>query len=213
MILKPFTINSQGTQYRFVERRALDSEILKEQINELVAANHAFAQWEAQCGQLNLSEVGPIPNMRFAVFDNGDLVGIWGLARLGYVSGPWADPESGDWVVTDPNAPAIWTARPMPGFRENVALGCTGLPPQVELQLSVDTAVGLLGRGAPFRSMEDTRVEFKSLYWAVLLAHTDPISVRARGLHGAAKADPRLQVTETVDPSNAQRTLAKLELR
>jgi hypothetical protein len=202
MILKPFTVTSQGTQYRFVERSALDSEALKAQVTQMVQDNHAFSQFEAMCAQLGLSEFGAIPSMRFAVFDGSTLVGIWGLAKLNYISGPWADTIN--WVVTDPQAPAIWSARPMPGF--------LGLDPAVETQLAVDTAVVLLGQNAPFRSTEDTHVGFTSLHWAVLLTHTDPISVRAQGLHAAAKADGRLSVTETVDPENALRTLVQLEL-
>jgi len=203
MIIQPFTVRDRGKQYRFVERSALDSELLKLHVTNLVVQNHAFAQFEAQCAQIGLAEIGPLPNMRFAVFEGSDIVGIWGMGKIDYVSGPWADTV--DWIVTNPGDPAILTARPMPGFLD--------MTPGDEISLSLGTAVSFLGRGAPFQSMEGTPVEFKSLHYAVLPSHTDPISLRARGLHNAAKGDNRLTVTETVDPTNPLRFFAKLELK
>lgn len=202
MILQPFTVISQGTQYRFVDREALDNEAEKLQVDEAITQNLAQAQFEAQCAQLGLAEFGPVPNMRFAVFDNGVFAGVWMLGALGYVSGPWADTI--DWVVDNPSAPALWTARPMPGF--------LGMQPLDEAKLALDSAVELLGRDAPFRSMQGASVGFNSLHWAIFKAHTDAVSMRARGLHAAAQSDARLRVTETVDPADAHRTLAKLEL-
>ncbi len=202
MILQPFTVNSQGTQYRFVEQAALDNEAQKLLVDEAITDNLDAMQHEAQCAQIGLKEFGPVPNMRFAVFDNSTFTGVWMLGALGYVSGPWADTV--DWQVTDPNAPAIWTARPMPGF--------LGMQVLDELKLAVDTATKLLGRGAPFRSVQGTNVEFKSLHWAIYKNHTDRRAVRANALHLAAQSDVRLRVTETADPDDAHRTLAKLEL-
>jgi hypothetical protein len=202
MIIKPFTVDSGGTTYRFVERRGLDPELLKTSITDMIKQNHDFSQFEAMCAQLGLSDVGPIPNMRFGVFVSDTLVGVWGLGRLQYVSGPWDNTT--DWNVVNPGADSVWTARPMPGFLE--------LDPAIETALSVETAVKLLAINAPFRSMEDVPVEFESLHWAILKSHTDEISVRAKRLHNAAIADQRLLVTETIDPNNSLRTLAKLEL-
>lgn len=203
MILKPFTVTSGGVEYRFVVRQALDSEAMKLEVDELVKDNHAFSQFEAMCQQLGLAERGPIPNMRFAVLEAGSLVGIWGLANLGYISGPWDN--TADWNVTDPGAPARWSARPMPGIRS--------LPPADELELAVDTAAALLDPAAPFLSMEDTSVGFSELLWAVNKTGRDPVSLRARAMHAKAEGDARFDVTESQDPVNPVITLAKLKLR
>lgn len=202
MILKPFIVTSDAVDYDFVMRESIDSEAVKLQVNDLVADNHAYVQWEAMCQQLGLAESGAISNMRFGVFDAGDLVGIWGLAKLEYVSGPWDNTT--DWNVVDEGADALWTARPMPGIQS--------IGDSAEIDLAIETAVSLLAGGAPFRSQEDIRVGFTELHWAVLKSHTDDISERAKALHQAAIDDVRLTVTEIEDPEEPLRTLAKLEL-
>jgi hypothetical protein len=199
MILRPFTVRNGGVDYRFVQRQALDSEVTKLQVDDLVRDNHGFSQFEAMCAQIGLAEGGSIPHLRFGVFVGSELVGIWGLAKLTYISGPWDN--TSDWNVTSPGAVSKWTCRPMPGLRD---LG------DLEFDVAVDVAVAFLT--GPFTSMEGTAVELTELHWAVLKTGTDPISVRARALHVAAQDDRRLRVTETPDPRDSRRTLARVEL-
>ncbi len=201
MILKPFSVENAGKTYTFVDRLAIDSEPVKQQVTDITATVLDYSQFEATCEQLGQNAEGSIPSMKLGVFESGSLVGIWMLGCIQYVSGPWVDTI--DWVKTSED-PALFTARVMPGF--------IGLGGRVEDAISITAAAYLLGRNAPHRTTEDLALGFDSLHWAIFKDLTDPISVRALRQHNAAAADPRLVVTEEIDRTAADRTLVKLEL-
>jgi len=201
MILKPFTVTSGGKTYTYVDRLAIDSEVLKRDISIAIEAAMDLTQFEAQCEQMGLNADGSIPSMRLGVFESGILVGVWLLGCIQYVSGPWVDTV--DWVKTSGD-PAKFTSRFMPGF--------PALAPAVEDAIAADTAIHLLGTGAPHRSYEDTNTGFDSLHYAIYKRRSDSISLRAIRLHNAGVAHPGLKLTERTDPTDANRTLVKLEL-
>ena len=200
MILKPFTVTSKSKDYKFVDREALDSELLKRRVTTLADENIAFIQFEALCSQLGLSDNGAIPNIHFGVFDDADeLVGTFMLGCIQYVFGPWAD--TADWVVTDPAAVAVFTARPMPGF--------WNFSPEDEDALATEAAVYLLRK--THRTGEDTPLRFSPLTWDIFKEHTDPISTRSKRLHAAAIKHQNLKITETVNPENRFQTMVEAE--
>jgi len=200
MILQPFTVASGGKNYTYVDRLAIDSEILKQEVLETTALALDFVQFDATCEELGMSAEGSIPSMKFGVFESGNLCGIWMMGCIQYVSGPWIDTV--DWVKSSGVA-ARFTSRVMPGFLT--------LADDVEDAIATATAIHLLSRTPILTSHENIDVCFDSLHWAIYKDRNDPIDQRANRLHDAAVAHAGLDVVETIDPVAADRTLVKLE--
>lgn len=201
MILQPFHVNSHGKRWRFVDSASVSSNDDRDRIQAIAQAEVALMQKDAQCAALGINEVGIVNNFYLGVYSPDDvLVGIFFIASLDYQSGPWADLD--DWQVTS-NEPAVFHARPMPGF--------PGLSLDDSLDLSVDAAHHLLARR--LTTVDGFGVEFRRFSWAIYQDRTDARSRAMKRIHERAKADNRFAMTETPDPADAARTRVDIELR
>lgn len=201
MILEPFDIVSRGTRYTFVDWQTIESEAEKDAVFAVMAASLALMQQDAMCKALGIEEVGTVGNFELGVYDGDDLVGITLIASLDYKSGPWADLI--DWEVTNPNADAVFWARPLPWFPP--------LPLDDSLDLSTDVAHHLLSRR--MMSVSGTWVTFSRLSWAIYKDRDDVNSRAEQRVHDHALADSRFTMTELPDPADASRTRVDLELQ
>ncbi len=199
MIIQSFFVNSSGKRWRFVDSNSLDSDAERDQIQQFALAQIAVMQQDATCVALGISEVGVIGNVVFGVYDNGTLSGVMLVAALDYQSGPWVDLT--DWEVVN-NDPAVFHARPMPSFPL--------LSLEDALTLSVDAAHHLLFRR--MTSVDGHSVEFDRLSWALFKNRMDANSTFVKNVHARAKADNRFSMTETIDPSDPERTLVDIGL-
>jgi hypothetical protein len=202
MILQTFNVTSRGNRYRFMDRQAIDSDAEREAIQQVMGIQLGAMQEDAMCAALGIAEVGAIGNLGFGVYDDRDdtLVGVFLVASLAYQSGPWADLV--DWEVVNANAPAVFHARPMPGFPV--------LPLDDSLDLSTDGAHHLLARR--LTSVGGIGVEFRRLSWAIFKDRTDSNSRAAKRIHAAAAADNRFSMSENADPNDAALTRVDIEL-
>lgn len=200
MILQPFTITSGGTAYDFVDSSSLSSESERDLIQQLMLVQLDVMQDDAKCDAIGVSPCGTIGNVGLGVYVGGTLSGTFLIAALAYQSGPWADLI--DWEVTDPNAPIVLHARPMPAFPL--------LTLEDSLTLSVDSAYHLL-TGA-MASVDGFGVGFTRLSWAVHKERTDAGSVAVQRVHDRAEADARFAMTQALDPTDATLTRVDIEL-
>lgn len=199
MILQPFTVTSQGKDWTFIDRLAIDSEAERDVIQQLMLAEIDVMQEDAMCAALEIAESCPIGNIGFGVYDGATLSGVFLVASLDYQSGPWADLV--DWEVVSAD-PAVFHARPMPGFPV--------LSLEDSLALSVDGAHHLLAQR--MTSVGGHGVEFRRLSWAIFKDQTDANSLAAKRIHDAAAADSRFTMTEAPDPNDAELTRVDIEL-
>lgn len=200
MIVEPFFVVSAGKRWKFVDSSSISSDIERARIQQISLAAVALMQDDAKCAALGIKEVGAVGNLHFGAYDpDGQLKGILFVAALDYLSGPWADLI--DWEVTS-NAPAIFDARPMPGF-PTISL-------QESLDLSVDVAHHLLARRT--KTVDGFDVEFRKFSWAIYEGRDDPNSRAMKRIHDHAKADGRFSMTETPDPADPARTRVDIEL-
>ena len=199
MILQPFDVTSQGKTYTFVDRLAIDSDAERERIQQFMLLQLELMQDDAKCAALGISEVGIMGNLGLGAYDGNELVGIFFVAALDYRSGPWADLTN--WEVVS-NDPAVFHARPMPGF------------PSLSLEASLD-----LSTDAVYRMMAETmdtvgghRVRFGRFSWAIFKDRTDRNSRAMKRVHEHAKADVRFSMIEVADPADPARTRVDIEL-
>lgn len=206
MILESFDLNSgQGQdrkRYRFVDRLAVDSPDEQTLIGQFMIMQLAVMQDDAKCAALGLPDCdSAFGNLGFGVYEAGALVGVFLVATLGYQSGPWRDPSGGDWTIDNSN-PAIFHARPMPGF--------VTLPEARALDLSTDAAHHFLARR--LRTVGGNNAEFHRLSWAIFKGRGDANSQRAKRIHDHAKADNRFRMVEAPDATDPELTRVDLEL-
>lgn len=199
MILQPFEVVSGGTTYRFLDAASIDSDVERAQIQTFMAAQLELSQQDAMCAALGIDEVCTVGNLGLGVYDGATLIGVLLVASLAYQSGPWADLT--DWEVTNGD-PAVFHARPMPGFPL--------LSLEDSLALSVDAAHHLLAE--TMTSANGHNVEFTRLSWGIYKDRGDANSRAAKRVHDEAAADARFAMTETADPDDAERTLVYIEL-
>jgi len=205
MIIQPFNVRSKSKLYSFVDRDALDSESEKARVNALHAAALAYVQTNALCENRGLADRGEIDNRVLAVFDPGqNLIGIWMLGCITYVSGPWEDLIN--WQVTNPGADVILDAVPMSGI--------LGMTEDDESEFASDTAakmvstpnLGLMsGQGAP--------VGLRKLHYGLFKRQDDSVSKRAQGHHAKVKGNGKLNVTETPHPTIPGLTLVEVRAK
>lgn len=200
MVIKPFSVTSLGKVYTYVDRDALDSEAIKSQVHAMHGAALDFVQTAGLCVNRGLPDRGAFDNIVFAVFDASDLVGIWMLGCLVYVSGPWED-STGSKVI-DPGADVSLEAVPMAGL--------LGMAADVEATLAADTAAVLVDSGKLLTTVEGRKLGFRKLSYPVFKRHQDPISKRAQSHHAKVLVDARLTVTETPDTKDPQMTIAEI---
>jgi hypothetical protein len=200
MIIEPFHVNSHGKRWRFVDSQAISSELERTRIQQIAQLQLATMQDDAKCVALGIAESGTIGNLFFGVYDpGGSLAGIFFLAALEYQSGPWEDLV--DWSVTSAD-PAIFHARPMPGF--------PALTLEDSLELSVDGAHHLLKHRT--ETVDGFQVEFRRFSWAIYQARTDPNSRAMQRIHDRAASDGRFTMTELPDPADPTRTRVDIEI-
>lgn len=200
MILQPFTVTSGGIAYDFVDSASLSSATERELIQQLMLVQLEVMQDDAKCEALGIGPCGTIPNLGFGVYVGGALSGTFLVAALAYQSGPWADLV--DWEVTDPNARAVFHARPMPAFPL--------LTLEDSLTLSVDSAHHLLTDA--MTTVDGHGVGFARLSWAVHKERSDPGSRAVQRVHERAAADARFTMAEALDPDDATLTRVDIEL-
>ncbi len=200
MIIQPFDVQSGSRSYTFIDRQAIDSDVDRAIIQQMMQVQIGLMQEDAMCAALGILEVGVVGNLGLAVYDNTALVGVTLLTTLEYQSGPWADLV--DWEVVS-NDPAVFHARPMPAFPI--------LSLEDSLDLAVDSAYHLLFRR--MTSVGGIGVEFRRLSWAIYKDRTDANSRAAKRIHDKAAADIRFRMTEIPDPADAARTRVDIELR
>jgi hypothetical protein len=199
MIINPFVVTSRGKEWTFRDREAIDSALERDAIQQFMLLQLEVMQSDAMCDALGLAESGPIGNLGFGVYDGATLSGVFLVAALDYRSGPWADLI--DWEVTNSD-PAVFHARPMPGF--------VSLAEEGALALSVDAAHHLLAN--TMTSVGGCDVEFARLSWAIFKDRGDENSLAAKRIHDAAAADQRFTMTEALDPDDATLTRVDIEL-
>ncbi len=199
MILQPFTVQSRGKRYTFIDRLAIDSGAEQERIQQMMMLQVEMMQEDARCKALGINEAGAIGNLGFGVHDGAELVGVFMVAALDYRSGPWADLI--DWEVVSGD-PAIFHARPMPGF--------PSLDLADALELSTDAAHHLMARNV--RTVGGHRVNFQRFSWAIFKDRTDRNSRAMKRVHDAAAGDARFQMIEAPDPDEPARTRVDTEL-
>ena len=200
MILQSFTVSSHGKRWEFVDSASLSSNVERYQIQQFVLSRLADMQDDAKCSAIGAIEFGPIGNVSLGVYESGALVGVFLIAALDYQSGPWANLD--DWEVTEPNAPIVLHARPLPSFFTNL---------DDSLTLSVDAAHHMLARR--LSTFDGYGVEFKRFSWAVHKGRDDAGSRAVQRVHEKAKADNRFSMIETIDPNDAELTRVDIELR
>lgn len=200
MIIQPFQVHSGTKNYDFIDRQAIDSDSERKIVQQFILMQLALMQDDAKCAALKIPEVTEFENLGFGVYDGATLIGVFLIAALAYQSGPWADLI--DWQVTNPNDPAKFFARPMPGF--------LSLPEPAALDLSVDAAHHFLFHR--LTSVNGHGVEFHKFSWAIFKQRTDPNSVAAKKIHDKAKNDNRFSMTEAPDPNDAALTRVDIEL-
>ena len=201
MILQPFTVNSQGKRWSFMQVDVLASDAERRQVQQLLLTQMAAMQQDAMCAALGIDPSGEFGTLSFGAYESGVLAGVLLVVALDYQSGPWRD--LGDWEVVNGNAPAVFHARPMPVF--------PFLAPEDSAVLSADVAHHLLARRMTM--VEGYGVEFRRLGWAIFKERTDANSRAVQAIHEAVKADARFTVTETPDSSDAALTHVDVELR
>lgn len=199
MILEPFNVVSQGKKFTFIDRLAIDSAAERNTIQQVVLAAIDLMQDDAKCAALGIVESGAVGNLEFGVYEDGELAGVFFIASLDYRSGPWADLV--DWEVVS-NEPAVFHARPMPGF--------PALPLDRALDLSTDAVHHMMFR--KLRTVGEHEVQFSRFSWALYKDRTDPNSRVMQRVHNHVKNDPRFQMTEMPDPADAARTRVDIEL-
>jgi hypothetical protein len=204
MIISPFTVRSKNKDYDFVDRDALDSEAHKLTVNAMHAAALNYVQDDALCGNRGLADRGEIDNRILAVFDDGNLIGIWMLGCITYISGPWEDLVS--WNVVNPGAPTVLDAVPMSGI--------LGMSLDDEAEFASDTAEKMVS--TPNLGMvtgQGTPLGIRKLHYGIFKDHDDPRSERAKSHHAKVQANDRLTVTETAHPTIPHMTLVEIEAR
>ena len=199
MILKPFDVVSRGKLYTFIDRLAIDSDAERGLVEQVLLAQLDLMQDDAKCAALGIKETGKIGNLEFGVYDDSELVGAFLVTTLDYRSGPWADLV--DWEITS-NDPAVFYARPMPGF--------IALPLADALDLSIDSINHMMSMTMP--TVGGHEVTFNLFSWALYKDRTDANSVAMKRVHDHAAADGRFQMTEAPDPADAARTRVDIEL-
>lgn len=200
MIITPFDVVSRGQRYTFIDRQALDSETERDQIQQFMLGQLALMQDDAKCEALGLPGVGTIGNLGFGAYRDSALIGVFLITSLDYRSGPWEDLV--DWVVINSD-PAVFHARPMPGF--------VGLAEPEALDLAVDATYHMMFRR--IESVGGTSVEFSRFSWAIFKNRTDPNSKMAKRIHDHAAADGRFEMTEAPDPNEPALTRVDIELK
>lgn len=201
MILESFFVNSRGKRWRFTDANSITADSERERIQQISIAAVAVMQDDAKCFALGIKETGIVGNLHFGLYDNDDVLsGIFFIAALDYQSGPWVDLV--DWQVTQPNDPAVFHARPMPGFPV--------LPLDDSLDLSVDVAHHLLSR--TIQTVDGFGVQFSRFSWAIYEGRTDPNSRAMKRIHDRAKGDGRFAMAESVDLNDPARTRVDIEL-
>lgn len=204
MIFLPFTVRSRNVSYSIVDRDVLDSEETKRQVNRVHAQALATAQEGAKCKSRGLPDRQELDNRVLGVFEDGELLGIFMLGSLSYISGPWDNLQA--WNAVSPGADVILEAVPLPGVFK--------MAPDVEEDFAAsifDVVVstprlGLMsGQGVP--------VGFGKLHYGIYLDHTDAVSRRVQGQHSKVKLHPRLKVTETLHPTIVGLTIAEVRAR
>jgi len=202
MIILPFTVRSRNKRYDFVDTQAIDSGAEKTRVQQVITSSLQLMQQDAMCEAIGIQSFTKFQPHGFAVYDGLSPVGIFLVAAVAHQSGVWRDPHNGDWTVIDRH-PAVFHARPMPGF---------SLPEPEALDLSTNAAHHLLS-AKTMRSAGEHKIEFRRLSWAIFKGRADPMSVAAKKMHDHAKADNRFKMTELPDPANAQRTRVDIELK
>lgn len=199
MILAPFDVSSRGKTYTFIDRMAIDSEADRAIIEQMVLVQLELMQDDAKCAALGIDERCNIDNFTLGAYDGAELAGVFLITSMDYRSGPWADLV--DWEVIG-SGPAVFHARPMPGF------------PAMSLDASLDLSVEVAHRmmAETINTVGGNQVRFSRFSWALFKDRDDANSRAMQRVHDHAKADARLAMVEVQDPSNSARTRVDIEL-
>jgi hypothetical protein len=202
MIIQPFEVQSRGVRYTLIDRDLLDSDAQKFQVSRLHGSALSFVQSAALCSNRGLADRGEIDNRILAILNPaGDIIGIWMLGCIEYVSGPWANLQS--WEVTNPGADVLLTAVPMSGALQ--------LSSDLEADLAADVAETLVNQAnRRLRTGQGETVSFQKLSYGIFLQHEDAVSQRAKAHHGKVKGKQGLTVVETPHPTILNLTIAEI---
>jgi hypothetical protein len=180
MIVLPFAVRSRNKRYDFIDSKAIDSLAEQTRIQQVITASLQLMQKDAMCEALGIESTTQFTPHGFGVYDGASPVGVFLIAALAHQSGVWRDPHNGDWEVID-SKPAVFHARPMPGF---------AIPEAEALDLSTDAAHHFLS-SKTLATANGNRIEFRRLSWAIFKARTDPLSQAARRMHEHARPRQR----------------------
>lgn len=203
MIIQAFTVRSRNKIYDIVDRDAIDSEAVKRQVNKMHAAALAYAQEGGKCKARGLPDRQGLDNWVLAVFDGVELIGIFMLGSITYVSGPWENLQT--WEVTEPGAYVHIEAVPMPGV--------LSMAQDIEEDFAADILDAVLSEPLRMISGQGLSVNLDKLHYGILLDLDDTMSKRAQGQHAGMKAHPGLSVVETQHATIAGLTIVEIRAR